>query len=236
MELGGRYDVTTPASERIGVLEKVFGKSLLRSTWRILDASDEARVDSHALAARRVRRPRRRCADVELVPIAAAYDRARRARRARLRRPAPALRAARSRRPPTAPRDAECTMTATPGDRASAIASRHAAAASTVGSYGRADPARRRRAAAHGRRCAARSSGSTSPASRASPGRRPHPRRQRLRRAHGGPGHRLVAVGTSRRCSCAGAQREPLLVGRRRRRSTEPVTRSPTASACAARS
>jgi uncharacterized protein YxjI len=41
MELGGRYDVTTPAGETIGVLEKAFGKSLLRSTWRILDASEQ---------------------------------------------------------------------------------------------------------------------------------------------------------------------------------------------------
>jgi uncharacterized protein YxjI len=41
MELGGRYDVTTPAGERVGVLEKIFGKSLLRSTWRILDANEQ---------------------------------------------------------------------------------------------------------------------------------------------------------------------------------------------------
>lgn len=41
MELGGRYDVTTPAGERVGVLEKVFGSSLLRSTWRILDANEQ---------------------------------------------------------------------------------------------------------------------------------------------------------------------------------------------------
>lgn len=41
MELGGRYDVTTPAGETIGVLEKLFGKSLLRSTWRILDAGEQ---------------------------------------------------------------------------------------------------------------------------------------------------------------------------------------------------
>jgi uncharacterized protein YxjI len=41
MEFGGRYDVTTPEGERIGVLEKVFGKSLLRSTWRILDSSEQ---------------------------------------------------------------------------------------------------------------------------------------------------------------------------------------------------
>ena len=41
MELGGRYDVTTPTGEKIGVLEKVFGKSLFRSTWRILDANEQ---------------------------------------------------------------------------------------------------------------------------------------------------------------------------------------------------
>jgi hypothetical protein len=40
MEFRTRYDVTTPAGERVGVLEKVFGKSLLRSTWRILDADE----------------------------------------------------------------------------------------------------------------------------------------------------------------------------------------------------
>ena len=40
LELGGRYDVTTPDGERIGVLEKVFGRSLLRSTWRALDANE----------------------------------------------------------------------------------------------------------------------------------------------------------------------------------------------------
>lgn len=41
MELGGRYDVTTPAGERVGVLGKVFGKSLLRSTWSIMDANEQ---------------------------------------------------------------------------------------------------------------------------------------------------------------------------------------------------
>jgi hypothetical protein len=43
-EVRARYDVLTPAGERLGVLEKVFGKSLLRSTWRVLDA------DEHELA------------------------------------------------------------------------------------------------------------------------------------------------------------------------------------------
>jgi len=41
MEFGGRYDVTTPAGERIGVLGKVFGKSLLRSTWSILGPDEQ---------------------------------------------------------------------------------------------------------------------------------------------------------------------------------------------------
>jgi uncharacterized protein YxjI len=41
MELGGRYDVTTPEGERVGVLGKVFGKSLLRSTWAIMDADEQ---------------------------------------------------------------------------------------------------------------------------------------------------------------------------------------------------
>jgi len=41
MEFGGRYDVTTPAGEKIGVLGKVFGKSLLRSTWSIMDAKEQ---------------------------------------------------------------------------------------------------------------------------------------------------------------------------------------------------
>ncbi len=41
MEFGGRYDVTTQAGEKIGVLGKVFGKSLLRSTWSIMDANEQ---------------------------------------------------------------------------------------------------------------------------------------------------------------------------------------------------
>jgi uncharacterized protein YxjI len=41
IEIGGRYDVTDATGTRIGVLEKVFGKSLLRSTWRILDADEQ---------------------------------------------------------------------------------------------------------------------------------------------------------------------------------------------------
>jgi uncharacterized protein YxjI len=43
LELGGRYDVTTPDGQRIGALEKVFGQSLLRSTWRVI-GSDETEL------------------------------------------------------------------------------------------------------------------------------------------------------------------------------------------------
>ena len=42
MEISARYDVTTPEGETIGVLGKVFGKSLLRSTWQVLDAGGQA--------------------------------------------------------------------------------------------------------------------------------------------------------------------------------------------------
>ena len=41
VEIGGRYDVTQPSGERIGTLEKRFKQSLIRSTWSILDASDD---------------------------------------------------------------------------------------------------------------------------------------------------------------------------------------------------
>jgi hypothetical protein len=40
-DVRGRFDVTTPEGERIGLLEKVFGISLLRSTWRIYDAHEQ---------------------------------------------------------------------------------------------------------------------------------------------------------------------------------------------------
>jgi uncharacterized protein YxjI len=40
LEIGGNYDVTTPDGQKIGVLQKVFGRSLFRSTWRILDEQE----------------------------------------------------------------------------------------------------------------------------------------------------------------------------------------------------
>jgi len=39
-DLGGRYNVTDVNGEPIGALEKLFGKSLLRSTWRVLAPDD----------------------------------------------------------------------------------------------------------------------------------------------------------------------------------------------------
>jgi hypothetical protein len=41
MEFGGRYDVTAADGARIGVLGKVFGKSLLRSTWSVMDGDEQ---------------------------------------------------------------------------------------------------------------------------------------------------------------------------------------------------
>jgi uncharacterized protein YxjI len=42
MDVGGRYDVTTPAGERIGVLQRRLAQTLLRTTWAILDADETA--------------------------------------------------------------------------------------------------------------------------------------------------------------------------------------------------
>lgn len=44
IDVGGRYDVHDAAGVPIGVLEHQFGKSLLRSTWRILSPQDEELV------------------------------------------------------------------------------------------------------------------------------------------------------------------------------------------------
>jgi hypothetical protein len=40
-DVRGRYDVTSPEGDRIGTLEKVLGISLIRSTWRVYDASEQ---------------------------------------------------------------------------------------------------------------------------------------------------------------------------------------------------
>jgi hypothetical protein len=47
LELRGRYDVVAPDGTRLGVLEKVFGKSLLRSTWRVLDGNEHEVAFAH---------------------------------------------------------------------------------------------------------------------------------------------------------------------------------------------
>jgi uncharacterized protein YxjI len=36
LDVGGRYDVTDASGQPIGVLHKVFGRSLFRSTWRLV--------------------------------------------------------------------------------------------------------------------------------------------------------------------------------------------------------
>lgn len=40
VDIGGRYDVTAPDGALIGALVKVFGASLIRSTWRVVGADD----------------------------------------------------------------------------------------------------------------------------------------------------------------------------------------------------
>jgi uncharacterized protein YxjI len=40
LDVRGRLDVTAPGGERIGVLEKAFRASLVRSTWRVLGSDD----------------------------------------------------------------------------------------------------------------------------------------------------------------------------------------------------
>ena len=71
LEVGGRYDVTTPDGQRLGVLEKVFGKSLLRSTWRLLGPGEEelAVVKERSLPIALLRRALDVLPYTELVPI-----------------------------------------------------------------------------------------------------------------------------------------------------------------------
>ncbi|MDQ4030628.1 MAG: hypothetical protein M3168_06260 [Actinomycetota bacterium] len=70
-EVGGRYDVAGPDGERIGVLEKIFGRSLLRSTWRLLDPSEAevAVVQERSLPVALLRRVIDLVPYGELVPI-----------------------------------------------------------------------------------------------------------------------------------------------------------------------
>jgi uncharacterized protein YxjI len=70
-EVGGRYDVTTPEGERVGVLEKVFGRSLLRSTWRIHgpDEQELALAEERSQAVALLRRVIDAVPYGELIPI-----------------------------------------------------------------------------------------------------------------------------------------------------------------------
>jgi uncharacterized protein YxjI len=53
-----RYDVTGPGGEQIGEIQKVFGESLLRSTYRLYDSGGEelAKAREHSLAIALLRR------------------------------------------------------------------------------------------------------------------------------------------------------------------------------------
>jgi hypothetical protein len=58
VDVGGRYDVTTPAGERIGVLQRRFAQTLLRTTWTILgpDEGPLAEVTESSMARAVLRR------------------------------------------------------------------------------------------------------------------------------------------------------------------------------------
>ena len=65
VDVGGRYDVTTPAGERFGVLQRRLAQTLLRTTWAVLDADDAplAEVTESSMA----RAVLRRVVDVPLL-------------------------------------------------------------------------------------------------------------------------------------------------------------------------
>jgi hypothetical protein len=71
LELGGRYDVDAPDGARIGTLEKLFRRSLLRSTWRVRDAEGRelAVAQERSLAVALLRRAIELVPYGELVPI-----------------------------------------------------------------------------------------------------------------------------------------------------------------------
>jgi hypothetical protein len=67
VDVGGRYDVTTPAGERIGVLQRRFAQTLFRTTWAILDAFEGPVADvTESSMARGILR---RVAEIFDVPI-----------------------------------------------------------------------------------------------------------------------------------------------------------------------
>lgn len=67
VDVGGRYDVMTPAGEPIGVLQRRLAQTLFRTTWTILDADEQTVAEvPEASTARAVLR---RVAQVFDVPI-----------------------------------------------------------------------------------------------------------------------------------------------------------------------
>ena len=71
MEIGGRYDVLTPDGASIGVLEKRFRQSLLRSTWGILDGGEQeiATAQERSMAIALLRRAIDAVPYGDLIPI-----------------------------------------------------------------------------------------------------------------------------------------------------------------------
>ena len=71
LDVRGRFDVTAPGGEAIGSLEKVFRRSLFRSTWKVLgaDGSELAVVEERSLPVAVLRRAIDLVPYGELVPI-----------------------------------------------------------------------------------------------------------------------------------------------------------------------
>jgi uncharacterized protein YxjI len=71
LDVRGRYDVTDAGGDAIGVLEKVFGRSLVRSTWRIAgpDGAEVAFVEERSLPIAILRRAIDFVPYGELIPI-----------------------------------------------------------------------------------------------------------------------------------------------------------------------
>jgi uncharacterized protein YxjI len=71
MEVGGRYDVVAADGSPLGTLEKRFGESLLRSTWRVLapDDTELMRVAESSMKVAIARRVKDLIPGGEMLPI-----------------------------------------------------------------------------------------------------------------------------------------------------------------------
>ncbi len=76
LEFAAKYDVTTPAGERVGTLQKVFGASLVRSRWRILgpDEQEIAQAYERSLPIALLRRAKELVPYAEFVPVPFHFD------------------------------------------------------------------------------------------------------------------------------------------------------------------